>query len=58
MLIPLEEEEDFGETFIEPLAQLLMAGEVWFGWNQSQEIFEKLWPEFESKYLKEEENEK
>lgn len=42
MLIPLEEEEDFGETFIEPLAQLLMAGEIWFGWNQSQEIFEKL----------------
>lgn len=58
MLIPIEEEEDFGETFIEPLAQLLMAGEIWFGWNKSQEIFEKLWPEFESKYLKEDENEK
>lgn len=28
MLIPIEEEEDFGETFIEPLAQHLLAGEV------------------------------
>lgn len=28
MIIPLEEEEDFGETFIEPLSQYLLMGEV------------------------------
>lgn len=28
MTIPIEEKEEFGETFIEPLAQYLMAGEV------------------------------
>lgn len=58
MTIPIEEEEDFGESFIENLGQYLMSGEVWFGWNKTQEIFEKIWPEFESKYLKEDENEK
>lgn len=42
MTIPIEEEEDFGESFIENLGQYLMSGEVWFGWNKTQEIFEKI----------------
>lgn len=58
MVIPIEEEEDFGDSFIEPLAQYLLAGEVWFGWNQTQEVFEGVWPQLESKYMKEETNEK
>lgn len=58
MIIPIEEKEEFGESFIENLAQYLMAGEVWFGWNNSQEIFETVWPEFEAKFIKEDSKEK
>lgn len=47
-----QEEEDFGSTFIEPLGDVLDAGELWFGWNGSQEIFEDMWPSWQSKYLK------
>lgn len=58
MVIPVEEKEEFGDSFIEPLSQYLLAGEIWFGWNRTQDIFEAIWPSMESKYLKEDTNEK
>lgn len=51
----LLEEEEFGEAFIETIAQYLEIGEVWFGWNGSEKAFEKIWPTLETRFIKEEE---
>lgn len=56
MTVYIEEEEDFGEMFIEPIAEYMKIGEVWFGWNGSLEIFDSVWDSFETRYMQEDTN--